>query len=254
MNVIGIQTSSVYAKVNLINCFFAIDTSGSMAGSKLKIAQAGVIKIFNQLTSGDYCGIMTFNNEVTPIAYGVKSDISNGMNRFSRMTASGGTALYDAIIQSVIMSLEIHSGISKLCQSVITYLIVLTDGEDTSSKLNKNRVKDLLKEANKVGNFKIILAGIRLDSTAQGIMREFGNIGDSDIEFKNLTCDADIENMFEHISIGILQRTAIIGTTSNQANAIRAPAPPPRLPPSNFQDNPRWQLDSETTRCRNYSV
>ena len=54
------------------------------------------------------------------------------MVAFDRMSPSGGTALYDAIVQSVALTLQIHNKISEaLTQSVLTYLVVLTDGEDT---------------------------------------------------------------------------------------------------------------------------
>ena len=39
------RSAALTAKVNLINCFFAIDSSDSMSGSKWKKTQAGVRKI-----------------------------------------------------------------------------------------------------------------------------------------------------------------------------------------------------------------
>jgi hypothetical protein len=50
-------------------------------------------------------------------------------------------------------------------------------------------------------------------------MAEFGNVGDSDILFKNMTCDADIEDLFEHISIGI-QVSTLIGVSTQQQPAL----------------------------------
>lgn len=65
---------------------------------------------------------------------------------------------------------------------------------------------------------KIILAGLELEAAAFRVMAEFGNVGDNDIVFKNMTCDADIEDLFEHISIGIQvsTTTTLIGVSTQQ--------------------------------------
>lgn len=217
------RSAALTAKVNLINCFFAIDSSDSMSGSKWKKTQAGVRKIYNQLTSSDFCGVMTFNEKVNPITYGQKGDIMSDLVTFDRMSPSGGTALYDAIFQSIALTLKIHNKISEaLTQSVLTYLVVLTDGEDTSSKLSKSDVLACLLVANRCQNFKIILAGLELETAAFRVMAEFGNVGDSDILFKNMTCDGDIEDLFEHISIGIQvsTTTTLIGVSTQQQPAL----------------------------------
>ena len=50
----------------------------------------------------------------------------------------GGTALYDAILKAGMTSLALHkqikSGLANTSVNVITYMVLLTDGEDNASK------------------------------------------------------------------------------------------------------------------------
>ena len=85
---------------------------------------------------------------------------------------------------------------------VVTYVIVLTDGEDTASK-EKSMLSTmlLLQMANYVRDFKVILAGVGLEHDARKCLSTFGNIGDRDISFRDLKSADDIKDMFDHVSL-----------------------------------------------------
>jgi len=105
---------------------------------------------------------------------------------------------------------------------VISYVVVLTDGEDTSSKITLQQTRELFSMVNRLANFKVILAGINLNSTAYNALQSLGAVGDKDIEFRNLASNADLENLFEHITLQLkVERTVlVVDPESQQAAAI----------------------------------
>ena len=82
----------------------------------------------------------------------------------------GAGRRYDAILKAGLMSLGLHkqikSALTNASMNVITYMILLTDGEDNASKSTRNDVKTVLTEINKTRDFKIILAGVGLSYSA----------------------------------------------------------------------------------------
>jgi len=198
------------ARANLIAAWFVVDASGSMAGGRWSRAQAGIRACLDQLTPTDFVGIMTFAEKVNVIDANMKKDLD--ASAFFRMSPTGGTKLYDGIAQMVLLSTQIHVKLSKeLPVNVITYVVVLTDGEDTSSELTLEQTKRLVAQVNALRNFKMIFAGIQLDYSAGQALRSLGAVGDSDIEFRDLKSTEDIKDLFEHITVQFrVQRTQYI--------------------------------------------
>jgi len=209
------------ARANLIAAWFVVDASGSMAGSRWTRAQAGIRACLNQLTPTDFVGIITFAEKVNVIDANIKKDLN--ADAFFRMSPTGGTKLYDGIAQMVLLSTQIHVKLSKeLPVNVITYVVVLTDGEDTSSELTLEQTKRLVAQVNALRNFKMIFAGIQLDYTAGQALRSLGAVGDSDIEFRDLKSTEDIKDLFEHITVQFrVQRTQYI-IASDGKNTVAA--------------------------------
>jgi len=209
------------ARPNLIAAWFVVDASGSMAGGRWNRAQQGIRTCLAQLADHDFVGLITFNNSVNVVDVNMKKDLKT--NAFFRMSPGGGTALYDGIAQMVIASTKMHLDLTQASQGrglgVITYVVVLTDGEDTTSKLDLAQTRTLLSQVNKLRNFKIIFAGISLDWKTSQILRSLGSSGDSDIEFRELKSNDDINDLFEHITIQLaLQRTntLIVGNQNSR--------------------------------------
>lgn len=77
---------------------------------------------------------------------------------------------------------------------------------------------------NNVRGIKITMAGVGLDWSEIRIMTSFGEIGDSDIQFKSLDDASDISDMFEHVAIGIRQQRVVnvmqIGMDGDRSNAL----------------------------------
>jgi hypothetical protein len=166
--------------------------------------RTGILNCIGQLTDSDFMGVILFGDTIKVVAVGARGDIDLG--EFSRASADGsGTALYDAIIQAGVTSQRLHAQLRGMAASrgmnCITYMIVLTDGDDTSSKATPSQVREVLAVLNRTRDFKVILAGVGLGSTASSIMRSFGNVGDSDNEFRELRSMDDIKNLFEHVTV-----------------------------------------------------
>jgi uncharacterized protein YegL len=219
------QQAGFSARVNLISCWFVIDNSGSMAGSKWNMAVSGVVNCINQLTPSDHVGILTFGSEVKVVHAGPKGDGQQAIRELRKRSADGGgTNLYDAIIHAGLLSLALHVELKKAAASrgvsnILTYMVLLTDGEDTGSKASIANVKELLLKANQIRGFKIVLTGIGLSAGPARIMREFGAVGDNDIEFRELKDNKDIQNLFEHVALEITRtfRTLVINEHGDAA-------------------------------------
>jgi Cys-rich protein (TIGR01571 family) len=198
----------------------------------------------------DFVGLITFNDNVSLIAADTKGDVN--LAPFWRMSPDGGTALYDAIVQMTAVATKQHITLTQaLPIPVISYVIVLTDGEDTSSKISLEETRQLFAVVNRVQNFKVILAGINLNYNARRALESLGAVGDKDIEFRDLNSNADIENLFEHFTLQLkLQRTvavvdprtgaaaAVVQTAYVDAGAIADSPPRPSRPAITYSPSP----------------
>ena len=104
---------------------FIIDVSGSMAGPKLEQAKQGLIGALN-MTDNNLVGLISFSDQIddmVPVA-----PLIQNRERLSgtvgRMSANGGTALFDAIKAGIEMTDSAASGEEYICT-----VVVLTDGQ-----------------------------------------------------------------------------------------------------------------------------
>jgi Ca-activated chloride channel family protein len=118
------------------------DKSGSMEGPKMTTALAGAKAFVEAMDPDDYFIWIPFDNQVYGGAEGFKSDIGEKLTGdISATVASGGTALYDAIIKGY-QTLEARRKTSG--DSLRYGIVVLSDGMDTSSKAGKVRLEEML--------------------------------------------------------------------------------------------------------------
>lgn len=209
---------------NLINCWFVLDNSGSMAGSKWNLAKAGIMNCIGQLTNSDFMGIILFGSEIKVVAMGARQGID--LREFGNSSANGGgTALYDAIIKAGLLSRGLHAQLHGMAAqkgvNCITYMIVLTDGEDTNSQSKVSDVHQALQLLNQTRGFKVILAGVGLNRAASTIMRGFGAVGDNDIEFRELSGMNDIKNLFEHVTVQLQATRTVLIAGANGVVAVQ---------------------------------
>ena len=83
--------------------FLVLDTSGRMSGRPIQSAKTGAAGFVKHLERDDEIHAWTFNTSITPLgeagrAGGVAEELSG---RFSGLFASGGTSLYDAVIEAL---------------------------------------------------------------------------------------------------------------------------------------------------------
>jgi Cys-rich protein (TIGR01571 family) len=210
------------ARANLIAAWFVVDASGSMAGGRWRQAQNGIRACLNQLSDNDFVGLITFADKVNVVDMNMKKELKSA--GFFTMSPGGQTALYDGVAQMVLHATKTHLKLTQEVKAqalgigVITYVVVLTDGDDTRSKLKLEETQVLLREINKLNNFKILFAGIMLDDNSRQTLRALGSVGDRDIEFRDLKSNDDIKDLFEHVTLQIQRQRQIVAVAVGNMN------------------------------------
>lgn len=186
-----------------------VDDSGSMDG--YEGTMPGCIQmvkdsIIHSKSEDEFLISLThFNHEVNRSGYKTVSEIDTSYH------ASGGTALYDAIVgaQQSLMTDNKDGYIDELRKNSITVkgiFVILTDGFDEHSKLNASDAKAAVEFMNKK---EIITAYIGFGPNACGIGKDLGfaNVLDS----KDAT-EKTLRNIF-----GVLSKS-VISASKNAVN------------------------------------
>jgi len=135
-----------------------MDTSGSMNDDhKIQNAREGARQLVALLSDGDRLSLLPFNNKITWASQNLL--IKTGRDELSRaigtLFAQGGTALYDSIDTAYQYLLAQNPGGES--DSILS-IVVLTDGEDTESKMHLNELMDHVRfdgESHKIHVFTI---------------------------------------------------------------------------------------------------
>ncbi len=116
----------------------ALDTSGSMAGTKIQEAQNALDHLLNDLLdSQDEAFLYRFSN--TPVLLQPWTKDRHLLARaLGRITPNGGTAMYDAIAESIPVTMQ--------GQNRKKALLVISDGNDTSSATSPRELKGQIRE------------------------------------------------------------------------------------------------------------
>ena len=143
-------------KKKAANVVLVMDTSGSMNDDgKIQSAREGAKQLVNLLSDGDHLSLLPFNHTVTWAKQDVsiKTGKDELLQTVDSLFAQGGTALYDSIdTANQYLSSQPHESDSILS------IVVLTDGEDTESKLHLNELMDHIRfdgETHKIHIFTI---------------------------------------------------------------------------------------------------
>ncbi|MFQ5740526.1 MAG: VWA domain-containing protein [Acidobacteriota bacterium] len=120
-----------------ISAGIILDVSGSM-GDNILSARNSIVRFLEQGDSGDEYFLITFNTR-TALLQDFTSRSDNIRNEISIANPKGRTALYDAI----------YLGLEKIrdARNEKKALIVITDGEDNSSRYTFSEVKESAKES-----------------------------------------------------------------------------------------------------------
>ena len=130
----------------------ALDTSGSMAGEKIRAARAALNRfLFDLLDRSDEVFLYRFDAD-PELVEPWTTDRSRISEELGRIQPRGGTALYDTVAEAVPLA---QSGRHKK-----KALVVISDGNDTSSRTDVRSLKQMIRET------EVLVYAIGLD--AQG--------------------------------------------------------------------------------------
>jgi VWFA-related protein len=116
----------------------AIDTSESMAGEKMRAARAALDQFYRLLEREDEIFLYRFSDQPV-LVQGWTSDRQVLSKALGRLTPSGATALYDAVAAALPMA--------EQGQHRKKALIVISDGNDNSSRTRPEDLKDSIRKS-----------------------------------------------------------------------------------------------------------
>jgi Ca-activated chloride channel family protein len=130
-----------------------LDSSGSMAGTKMREAQAALGRfLYDLLGAEDEIFVYGFSN-FPSLLQGWTTDRRLLSRSIDRVTANGGTAMYDAVSEAV--------PIAQDGQFRKKALVVISDGNDTSSRTTIGELKQQIRET------EVLVYAIGIDGAAE---------------------------------------------------------------------------------------
>ena len=128
----------------------ALDTSGSMAGDKIRAAQGALERFVNDLLDkDDEMFLYRFSND--PVLLQKWTNDRSLITRvLGRIVPNGGTAMYDTVADAIPMA---QSG-----KNVKKALVVISDGNDTSSRVTIDELKQEIRES------EVLVYAVGIDS------------------------------------------------------------------------------------------
>ena len=135
----------------------ALDTSGSMAGEKIKAAQSALDRfLFDLLDRQDEVFIYLFSN-YPRLLQGWTTDRNLLSRGLGRIVPNGGTALYDTVEDAIPLMAK--------GQNAKKALLVISDGNDTASRADIRDVKQQIRES------ETLVYAIGIDGTEETARR-----------------------------------------------------------------------------------
>ncbi len=120
------------------NIVFVIDTSGSMRGKKIEQAKRALEYALDTLAPSDRFGLVSFASIPRTMADRLlpasKGNIERAKRFVGQLSAVGGTALNDALVQAAKMAREAASGDRP------SYILLFTDGRPTVGERDEGRI------------------------------------------------------------------------------------------------------------------
>jgi len=125
---------------------------------------------------------------------------------------SGGTALYDSIVQGVILSIQTHQNMPEEIRPFFKpLLVVITDGEDTESKAQIKDAEQVLQLLERSPlEWEILLVGINLNDQGKRAMRSLEQAGGSRTKFRDISNPEALNDVFQHIAMVLQKRTMVL--------------------------------------------
>src|SRR5262245_20552872 len=134
-----VELSHFSAERVAVSLGIALDTSGSMAGQKIQEAQSALDRfLYELLDKDDEIFLYRFSNYAV-LLQGWTTDRQRLTRALERVVANGGTAMYDAVAEAIPLAQE--------GQFRKKALLIISDGNDTSSRTNIRDLKRQIRES-----------------------------------------------------------------------------------------------------------
>lgn len=145
-----VERSQITAK----DVIFVVDTSGSMAGDKIKQARDALRFVVNNLNDADRFNIISFNSVITRLADRLQpaSQRAKGLAFVDGLTATGSTNIQDALLDAL----------KDVDRERPTTLIFLTDGLPTVGETNAQRILETVQRG-VPANVRLFTFGVGYD-------------------------------------------------------------------------------------------
>jgi Ca-activated chloride channel family protein len=156
-----------------VDLTLVVDTSGSMSGDKIASVRSSLVEFLNLLDNRDRVQIVVFNSDVTTITplAPLADKRAEMIQRVSGLVEGGDTSLYDATLQAY-NDLE-QNGDPEHIRAVV----VLSDGEDTSSLQSLSQVTAAIGDIGEEGGNAIKVFTIAFGSGADtGVLRQLAEV------------------------------------------------------------------------------
>ena len=207
------QQTTFFSKVQQpIALAVLLDTSASMEG-KLETAQEAAIGFARRIRPRDLMEVIDFDAQVT-ILQGFTSDVPALERAIRQASVNGSTSLYNAIYISLKDLKKARLAGAEIRREAI---IVLSDGDDTSSLVDYDEVLDLAKRSN-TAIYAIGLkqsAGARDFRQAEFVLKQLAQETGGRAFFPGTV--AELARIYEQISQELSSQYALGYVSKNQA-------------------------------------
>ena len=134
-----------------------LDTSGSMAGDKMRAAQSALNRFLYDLLDGDdELFLYRFSNDPA-LLQNWTTDRGLLSRALGRIVPNGGTAMYDAVAEAIPLAEE--------GQNRKKAVLLISDGNDTSSRVDVREVKQLIRGT------EVLVYAIGIDGDGEPTLR-----------------------------------------------------------------------------------
>jgi Ca-activated chloride channel family protein len=151
-----------------------LDTSGSMDGEKIKNAVASSINFVKRLDPNDEIYVMVFGGEgsIYELGGGRAGDVGEQLVvKLNGLFANGNTALYDSVCAATQKVSELQVADQTNDVKRLYGIVLLSDGQDTSSVNTENQMFACLPSGENVEGIKIFTIAYGSDADADLMLR-----------------------------------------------------------------------------------
>jgi Ca-activated chloride channel family protein len=176
----AVQASWQFVKKQA-DVLLVIDTSGSMSGDKIDQARTAANAFLDKMPAQNRVGLVTFDSQPRVLDFNTNALVyldensqasveplvsfeggqTQVRNQINALEANGDTSLYDAILQSIDLLKQSRQDTDDRIQAIV----VLSDGQDTSSLTSLQSVVELI-SANKEDRNPVIVIPVAYGADA----------------------------------------------------------------------------------------